>query len=88
MLARHGVTAEEALEAAKGAPLYEAGGGDLPGQITRAGQDRYEVHGKTGAGRRLRVIFVDMGGGIAKIITAIPLGGRAQEKRHRKQRGE
>ena len=35
----------------------------------RHGKDRYRIDGQTNAGRRLRLIFQDLGNSVARIIT-------------------
>ena len=82
MFEKHGVTVDEALEAAETAPQYRR---------TRSGpegQPRYYVAGRTFDGRRLWVIFEDEGGGCGRIVTAREPAGAQERARHRRMRGD
>ncbi len=88
MLQAHDVTPEEAVEAARGAPFYEGEEDASPPRALHSRGRRYTIAGKTISGRRLWIVFEDMGDGVARIITAIPPRDKAQQQRHRRQRGD
>jgi len=81
MLDKHDVTYEEACEAAESTANYLRTT-DGPG-----GERRYIAAGRTGADRRLIVIFADEGAGQGRIITAREPRGRKEEARHRRAGG-
>ena len=70
MLEKHGVTPEEALEAADSTLVYRPG--DPPFVIRPDGtrERRYVIPGKTEDGRRLWVVVTYEGEGETRIITA------------------
>ncbi|MCX7598712.1 MAG: BrnT family toxin [Armatimonadetes bacterium] len=82
MKTKHGVSFDEAVEAAGSSPRY------YRTHATAAGERRYMVPGKTADGRHLWVIFVDEGNGIGRIITARPVQGRRESARHKRLRGD
>jgi uncharacterized DUF497 family protein len=88
ILAKHGVTLEEALEAAESSPVYQPTQSDRPGSLHPTGQKRYLIAGKTEAGRRLWVVFADEGKGRGRIITAREPQGRTERARHKRMRGD
>ena len=78
MLDKHGVSAEEAAEAAEDAAHYtrvRSSGGS---------ERRYLAAGKTADGRRLWVVLADEGGGQGRIITARGPVGKGDIARHRR----
>jgi uncharacterized DUF497 family protein len=88
ILDKHGVTLEEALEAAESSPVYQPAHARLPGSLHPTGEQRYLIAGKTEAGRRLWIVFADEGEGRGRIITAREPQGRAERARHKRMRGD
>jgi uncharacterized DUF497 family protein len=82
MLYAHGVSLDEAIEAAESTPRQSRTYG------TPSGASRYVIPGKTSAGRRLWVVFADEGGRIGRIVTAYDPLGRRDATKHRKMRGD
>jgi uncharacterized DUF497 family protein len=79
---KHGVTAEEAMEAAHGARTYRRTHGGA------GGERRYMAPGKTYGGRRLWVVVADEGFGRGRIISAWEPQSKADVSRHRQLSGE
>jgi len=77
---RHGVTAEEAREAAASTKDYYR---TYPGPD---GAARYVARGRTDAGRRLVVVLEMTGGRSAEVITAYEPLQKRQRTRHRRGR--
>jgi uncharacterized DUF497 family protein len=77
MLEKHGVEQEEALEAAESTDRHQRS------YEGAQGEKRYIIAGRTGAGRRLWVVFADSGGGHGDIITAREPLTRRSIARHR-----
>ena len=88
LLAKRGVTLEEALEAAESSPVYQPAQSDPPGSLHPTGEKRYLIAGKTAAGQRLWIVFADEGEGRGRIITAREPQGRAERARHKRMRGD
>jgi len=79
---KHGVSEEEALEAAESSQAWRRAT-DGPG-----GEKRYLVAGRPASGRRLWVVFADEGLGRGRIVTAREAAGRAEIADHRRMRGD
>jgi uncharacterized DUF497 family protein len=88
ILDKHGVSLEEALEAAGSSPVYQPAQADSPASLHPTGEKRYLIAGKTEAGRRLWVVFADEGEGRGRIITAREPRGKAERARHKRMRGD
>lgn len=82
MLTKHGVSLDDAVEAAESAPVFQRA------RDSSDGERRYLAVGKTASGRRLWVIFADEGNGRGRIITAREPRGRDERSRHRRLRGD
>ena len=82
MLEKHGVSLEEALEAAESSPVYRRARDDP------RGEKRYMIPGKTHGDRRLWIIFADQGDGRGRVITAREAQGRSERARHKRMRGD
>ena len=81
ILERHGITSEEAVEAAESTPRhYRTYSG-------YEGERRYLLPGRTSDGRRVWVVFVDEGGRRGRIITAFEPGDDRERTRHQRMRG-
>jgi len=76
MLDKHGVEYEEAVEALLSVPQSERVASDDPNER------RYLARGRTDAGRRLHVVYVEEPGRRARIITAYEPLGRKARRRH------
>jgi uncharacterized DUF497 family protein len=79
---KHGVAAEEAIEAAEDARTYRRTHGG------KGGERRYLAPGKTLGGRRLWVVVVDEGFGRGRIVSAWEPRSKADVSRHRHLSGE
>jgi uncharacterized DUF497 family protein len=88
ILGKHGVTLEEALEAAESSPVYQPASSHPTGAPRPTGEKRYLIAGKTESGRRLWVVFADEGKRRGRIITAREPQGRAERARHKRMRGD
>jgi len=88
ILAKHGVTLEEALEAAESSPVYQPAQVAPQDSLHSTGEKRYLIAGKTAAGRRLWVVFADEGGKRGRITTAREPQGKAERSRHKRMRGD
>jgi len=78
MLEKHGVEYEEAVEALLSVSQPERVASDHPNER------RYLARGRTHAGRRLNVIYIEEPGQRARIITAYEPLGRKARRRHRR----
>lgn len=84
ILEKHGITLDEALEAAESSAVYQPA--KPAPNPTR--EKRYLIAGKTESGKRLWIVFADEGDGRGRIITAREALGRAERSRHKAMRGD
>jgi uncharacterized DUF497 family protein len=82
MLEKHGVSAEEAVEAAESTRRHSRARTEDPRER------RYVIAGKTLSGRRLWVVFTHEGWRTGRIITAREAEGQKERSRHERMRGD
>jgi hypothetical protein len=88
MLEKHGVTLEEAIEAAESTYVHNPGRPAPESQPASLGGRRYIIPGKTDTGRRLWVVVAYEGQGRARLVTAYEPLTEHDRAQHRRFRGD